>query len=79
MPYVWDGHDNATRVHETGHGIKMHRNQWTVEDLGHNLQTILSDASMKIRLTQSSSQMRREAGTSKAARLLDSLLHTSPK
>ncbi|MBT4890110.1 MAG: glycosyltransferase, partial [Rhodospirillales bacterium] len=25
MPYVWDGHDNATRVEETGHGFKMHR------------------------------------------------------
>ena len=25
LPYVWDGHDNATRVQETGHGLKMHR------------------------------------------------------
>ena len=23
MPYVWDGHDNATRVQETGHGFKL--------------------------------------------------------
>ncbi len=29
MPYVWDGHDNATRVQETGHGFKMPRYDWT--------------------------------------------------
>ena len=29
MPYVWDGHDNATRVEETGHGFKMPRYDWT--------------------------------------------------
>ena len=74
MPYVWDGHDNATRVHETGHGIKMHRNRWTLEELGRNLQTILSDASMKQRLAATSAQMHKQAGPSKAARLLDDLL-----
>ena len=31
MPYVWDGHDNATRVEETGHGFKMPRYDWTEE------------------------------------------------
>jgi MGT family glycosyltransferase len=74
MPYVWDGHDNATRVHETGHGIKMHRNHWTIEELGRNLETVLNDAAMKGRLAQTSEQMRREAGPTKAARLLVSLL-----
>ncbi len=29
MPYVWDGHDNATRVQETGHGFGFHRYDWT--------------------------------------------------
>ena len=33
MPYVWDGHDNATRVEETGHGLKLDRYQWTDEEL----------------------------------------------
>lgn len=74
MPYVWDGHDNATRVHETGHGIKMHRNRRTLDDLAHNLETILSDGTMKQRLAQTSAQMHREPGPAKAARLLDDLL-----
>ena len=33
MPYVWDGHDNATRVEETGHGFKLDRYDWTDEEL----------------------------------------------
>jgi UDP:flavonoid glycosyltransferase YjiC (YdhE family) len=33
MPYVWDGHDNATRVQETGHGFKLDRYNWTEEEL----------------------------------------------
>jgi MGT family glycosyltransferase len=74
MPYVWDGHDNATRVHETGHGIKMHRNQWTLDELSRNLDTILTDGAMKQRLSQTSAHMHREPGSAKAARLLDSLL-----
>jgi len=74
MPYVWDGHDNATRVHETGLGIKMHRNHWTIEELRGNLQTILTDPEMKKRLAAASAQMRSQAGPSKAAKLLDRLL-----
>ena len=74
MPYVWDGHDNATRVHETGHGIRMHRNRWTLEDLGRNLQTVLTDSTMKRRLAATSRQMREQAGPARAAQLLDQLL-----
>jgi UDP:flavonoid glycosyltransferase YjiC (YdhE family) len=75
MPYVWDGHDNATRVHETGHGIKMHRNRWSFEELRGNLQTILSDEAMHGRLAMTSQQMHRQVGPAKAAQLLDGLLH----
>src|SRR5664280_30879 len=65
MPYVWDGHDNATRVHETGHGIKMHRNHWTLDDLSRNLNSILTDGAMKQRLVQATAQMHREPGPAK--------------
>ena len=71
MPYVWDGHDNATRVHETGHGLKMHRARWEPGELARNLSHILDDASMKARLKTTSVQMRREPGPEKAARLLN--------
>ncbi|MBZ5701995.1 MAG: glycosyltransferase [Acidobacteriia bacterium] len=74
MPYVWDGHDNATRVHETGHGIQMHRNHWTPEELARNLHILLSDPAMKQRLAATSAQMHRQPGPGKAAKLLDGLL-----
>jgi MGT family glycosyltransferase len=74
MPYVWDGHDNATRVHETGHGIKMHRNNWTLEELGANLQLLLHSEEMKRKLAATSVQMQAQHGPEKAARLLDGLL-----
>jgi MGT family glycosyltransferase len=74
MPYVWDGHDNATRVHETGHGLKMHRANWSVEELARNVEFILTDVAMRERLAATSSQMHRDPGPDKAARLLDGLL-----
>ena len=46
MPYVWDGHDNATRVQETRHGLKMHRADWRDEDLAAALETLIHDRAM---------------------------------
>jgi MGT family glycosyltransferase len=74
MPYVWDGHDNATRVHETGHGLKMHRSEWREEELQTNLNFILNDQTMKQKLTETSAHMHSQPGPAKAARLLDQLV-----
>ena len=74
MPYVWDGHDNATRVHETGHGIKMHRANWTTEELKTALMGILQDKEMAARLAKTSAQMQASPGPEKAATLIAKLL-----
>ena len=74
MPYVWDGHDNATRVQETGHGLKMHRADWTDEELGKALHTLLHDHAMAGKLQQASATMKASPGPAKAAALLDGLL-----
>lgn len=79
MPYVWDGHDNATRVHETGHGVKMHRGDWTVEQLSRSLDFILNDASMAQRLAATAAHMKQRPGPEKAAGLLDELLRRSSR
>jgi UDP:flavonoid glycosyltransferase YjiC (YdhE family) len=76
MPYVWDGHDNATRVQETGHGIKMHRNHWQPGELSRNLQFILNDGAMKQRLAATANHMRRHPGPQTAARALGCLLRS---
>ena len=74
MPYVWDGHDNATRVQETGHGLKMHRADWSDDQLAAALNTLVSDQAMQAKLRATSAHMRSQSGTEKAARLLDQLL-----
>lgn len=74
MPYVWDGHDNATRVQETGHGFKMPRYDWTDAELIEKLESCLSDAAMQAKLKATSAHMQARNGPEKAAGLLERLL-----
>ncbi len=69
LPYVWDGHDNATRVQETGHGLKMHRSEWTDAELAQALETLVTDQAMHAKLAATSAHMQAEHGRKKAARL----------
>ncbi len=73
MPYVWDGHDNATRVAETGHGFKSHRYDWTDEELTAKINAMISDKKMKAKLKRTSKYMRARPGPKKAAAILDRL------
>jgi MGT family glycosyltransferase len=74
MPYVWDGHDNAMRVQETGHGFRMPRYDWTDAELRAKLDACLTDPAMKAKLAATSAHMQAQNGPEKAARLLDGLL-----
>ena len=70
MPYVWDGHDNAMRVQETGYGFRSDRYDWTDEELIGNIETCLTDAAMHERLEKISRHMQACEGPVKAAKLL---------
>lgn len=74
MPYVWDGHDNATRVEETGHGFGMPRYDWTDAELVAGIEACLTDPVMKAKLAKTSAQMHAQNGPEKAAGLLEALL-----
>ncbi len=74
LPYVWDGHDNATRVQETGHGLKLHRYDWSDRELARAIETLLTDDTMRAKLKAASAHMQASSGTEKAAALLDQLL-----
>jgi UDP:flavonoid glycosyltransferase YjiC (YdhE family) len=76
MPYVWDGHDNATRVDETGHGFKMPRYDWTDADLAAKLDACINNSTMKTRLAATSAHMQARNGPKKAAGILDDLVKT---
>ena len=70
MPYVWDGHDNATRVHETKHGLKMHRADWDDNQLLENIIFLLHDEQIQKNLSTTSKFMQSDNGSSKAAKLI---------
>ncbi len=73
MPFVWDGHDNASRVQETGHGLKLDRYGWSDSDLLAALAHCLSDAGMQSRLAATAARMQTADGAGKAARLITEL------
>ena len=74
MSYVWDGHDNAMRVQETGHGLRSDRYEWTDAELLAKIETCLTDPAMKARLAATSAHMQAQNGPQKAAGLLEALL-----
>ncbi len=74
MSYVWDGHDNAMRVQETGHGLRSERYDWTDAELLAKIETCLSDPAMKARLAATSAHMQAQNGPQKAAGLLAALV-----
>jgi MGT family glycosyltransferase len=74
MPFVWDGHDNASRVNDTGHGIGMHRYDWTDDELLGNIERLLTDASIQARLKETSAYMQARNGRMTAAHRIDKLL-----
>ena len=74
MPYVWDGHDNATRVEETGHGFKMHRSNWQPGELKVRIEACLNDNAMQAKMAATSAHMQQFNGPEMAAGLLDQLL-----
>jgi UDP:flavonoid glycosyltransferase YjiC (YdhE family) len=74
MPFVWDGHDNAQRVNDTGHGIGMHRYEWSDDELLGNIEHLMTDEKLKSRLKETSAYMQAEDGRMTAARRIDKLL-----
>lgn len=74
MPYVWDGHDNAMRVEETGHGFRSERYDWSDEELIAKIEACLTDPAIKAKLAATSAHMQSCEGPKKAARLLAALV-----
>ena len=68
MPYVWDGHDNAMRVQETGHGLHLDRYEWTDEELVEAVETCLGDQAMQSKLAATSAHMRSRSGPEQGGR-----------
>jgi len=74
MPFAWDGHDNATRVQEIGHGFALSRADWTEAALAARINDCLHDRALRARLAATREHMTAQNGPAKAARLIASLL-----
>jgi len=74
MPYAWDGHDNAMRVHETGHGLHLNRYHWTDNELAVSIYHCCTDVTMQQRLQQTSRHMQSHPGTTEVAQIIDKIL-----
>jgi MGT family glycosyltransferase len=77
MPFAWDGHDNAMRVQETGHGFRLTRADWTEAELAARVHECLHDRALHARLAATGARMRSQDGPAKAARLLTGFLDPS--
>ena len=77
MSYVWDGHDNAMRVQETGHGFRSERYDWTDEEMVARIEACLGDTAMAARLKATSQHMQSQNGAEKAAQLLVALVENA--
>jgi UDP:flavonoid glycosyltransferase YjiC (YdhE family) len=73
MPFCWDGHDNARRANDTGHGIGMHRYAWKDEELLRNIEHLLHDRSIRARLARTSAHMQARDGRRVAAQRIEAL------
>ena len=67
MPYCWDGHDNGLRAAQTGTGVHMQRDKWTVHELKEAMISLLNDTEMLARMTEISDAMKEGDGTRDAA------------
>ncbi len=77
MPYVWDGHDNAMRVQETGHGFGFHRYDWTTDELVAALDQCINDSVMLARMKATSEHMQSRHGPTRAAEILDGIVRAN--
>ena len=70
MPYCWDGHDNARRLHDTGLGVHLDRYAWRDQEMMDALAGLTSDKGMKTRLGDISADMIAADGRRQAAELI---------
>jgi UDP:flavonoid glycosyltransferase YjiC (YdhE family) len=61
-------------VQETGHGLHLHRANWTEAQLSGAIGKLLSDKEVAARLKATSAHMQSRHGPTKAAGLLDKLV-----
>jgi MGT family glycosyltransferase len=73
LPIFWDQHDNAQRVHETSHGLRLPTYSFEEEDLVGAIDRLLSDEALRRRMKATSARLQSRPGTRRAADLIEEL------
>jgi MGT family glycosyltransferase len=73
LPLFWDQYDNAQRVHETGHGIRLDTFGFEDSELTGAIDRLLADRSLADLLETTSGRIKARDGRAKAARLIGEL------
>jgi UDP:flavonoid glycosyltransferase YjiC (YdhE family) len=71
LPIFWDQHDNAQRVHETFHGVRIPTYSFEEQDLVKAIDQMLGDESLRHRMRAASSRLQARPGTRRAADLIE--------
>jgi MGT family glycosyltransferase len=71
MPVFWDQHDNAQRVHETGHGIRLPTYALERDELTGAVDRLLTDGELRQRVRTAGDRLRERPGTEAAADLIE--------
>jgi len=71
LPLFWDQYDNAQRVHETGHGIRLSTYGHAPEELLAAADRLLADGALRLRLQAGSRRLQAAPGVARAADLIE--------
>jgi MGT family glycosyltransferase len=74
LPLFWDQYDNAQRIDETGHGIRLDTYAHHPEELTGAIDRLLGDAGLRERLAAASTRLQASPGTAQAANLIETQL-----
>jgi MGT family glycosyltransferase len=76
LPLFWDQYDNAQRVHETGHGVRLPTYEFSDADLLDAVERLLADTSLHERMAAVSARVQADPGRIRAAALIERLAQT---
>jgi len=77
MPFAWDGHDNAARIADTQHGVRLPRYDWTEQQLADALERVMTDRTINENLARTCRYMQANDGRKRAASLIENLLQVT--
>jgi UDP:flavonoid glycosyltransferase YjiC (YdhE family) len=73
LPLFWDQYDNAQRVHEKGHGIRLATYAFKDEELTGAIDKLLNDSALLSKLTKIGEAVRSRKGIEEAATKIEAL------